>query len=157
MRSRFSQFPLSRFFSSSIARANRQITPVLIEDISSLAASTNVIRGKEKSTLTVDLSEQLKNAPNEACTISLKVHVFKVNGSVPPIQITSGDCSAEWLSKERKSLHALNAEYYEHDGIVVKINSGTSFTLNFGAGVYVDAVYGMSITPASGNIAQLKM
>ncbi len=121
----------------------------LLRSFSSFKGCTTVIRDAEGYRLSADLSKQLENLPNTEHTVSLKVLVYKVNGSVPPIQITSGDCSVEWLGKERKNMAAVNTEYYEYDGILVKIKSGTSFSLKFDKGVYVDDVYGVSVASAS--------
>ncbi|MDX2164630.1 MAG: hypothetical protein SFW07_04340 [Gammaproteobacteria bacterium] len=128
MQSKFRFFPLLRSFSS--------------------AKGCTVTRTSEQSLLKVDLSEQLRDLPKQEHTVSLKVHVYKVNNPVPPVKVMSGDCSAE-LGKERKSMHGIDTEYHEHDGITVKVNSGASFLLKFEKDVYVDDVYGIDIKPAT--------
>jgi len=128
----------------------------LLRSYSSFKDCTTVIRGSEQSLLNVDLSEQLKDLQNKEHTVSLKVHVYRVNDPVPPIEVVSGDCSVE-LGKERKSMYGINTEYHEHDGITLKINSGTSFSLKFAKNVYVDDVYGIDVKPATlGNTTSLK-
>lgn len=118
---------------------------------------TTVTRTPEKSVLNVDLSEQLKDFANKEHILSLKVHVYKVNGSVPPVQVINGDCSVE-LGKESKRLYALDTQYHEHHDMIVKVKSGTSFSLSFDKDVYVDEVYGISVIPtASENSVKLKV
>lgn len=79
----------------------------------------------------------LKDSPESTRLVYLKGHFYKVNATVPSI-VTSENCSAEWLDKEKKCFYGLNYEMHEHFGVLVTLKKGDSFTLQFGKDVYAD-------------------
>ena len=147
MQMRFAKLPrYVRFFSTSGITPWEKIPRQLeIDNVSRIEQAINVTRSKSRCSLTADLTSLMEDARPISHTVRLTVHAYKVNGSVPPIQVTSGDCEVKWLDDESTQLAGVDHQYHQHFGIEVTLKGSKSFSLSFGEGVYVDSVYKMTV------------
>lgn len=147
MHMRFARLlPQVRFFSSSaITPWERMSQRLVIDNASKIEQTVNVKRSMAFCSLTADLSSLLEEARPISHTVYLKVHAYKVNGSVPPIEVTSGNCEVKWFDDESTQLAGINHKYHQHFGIVVTLTGSKSFSLSFGEGVYVDRIDEMTV------------